>query len=74
MGSRETPLLGLHGSSFFLSGQHLSNAQEAIVNATVLDGSQPTSLVQNVPTGSERSDYLTRLDFHPGNSHTLTDV
>ena len=65
--------LGTPGASFFLSAQHLSNEQDAIVNATVLSpGGQPVSLVQNVPTSSLRNDYLGRLDFHPGNIHTIT--
>jgi hypothetical protein len=66
--------LGLPGaSSFFLSAQHLGNTQDAIVNATILNAwNQPVPLVQNIPTGTHRSDYLARLDFHPGNVHTLT--
>ena len=65
--------LGVPRASFFLSAQHLGNTQDAIVKATVLDpANQPVSLVQNVPTGMHRTDYLARLDFHPGNAHTLT--
>lgn len=65
--------LGVPSASFFLSAQHLGNTQDAIVNATVLNpANQPVPLVQNVHTGMHRTDYLARLDFHPGNVHTLT--
>jgi Carboxypeptidase regulatory-like domain/AMIN domain/TonB dependent receptor len=65
--------LGRTGTTFFLSGQHLGDAQSALINATVLNASnQPVSLIQNVPTELHGNDYLARLDFHPGQVHTLT--
>src|SRR5436853_343473 len=65
--------LGLRGSSFFISTQHLGDTESAIVNATLLNASnQPVSVVQNVPTGLHRNDYMARLDFHPSQVHTLT--
>jgi hypothetical protein len=65
--------LGRKGTTFFLSGQHLGDTESAIVNATILNTSnQPVSLIQNVPTGLHRNDYLARLDSHPGQIHTLT--
>jgi hypothetical protein len=65
--------LGFPGASFFLSAQHLGDTESAIVNATILNPSnQPVSLIQNAPTGLHRSDYLARLDFHPGQIHTIT--
>jgi hypothetical protein len=33
---------------------------------------EPAALLQNVPTGRTRNNYLARLDLHPGNVHTLT--
>jgi hypothetical protein len=64
--------MGPKGATFFLTGQHLGDTESAIVNATILDAlNQPVSLAQNVPTGVHRSDYLARLDFHPGQIHTI---
>ncbi len=65
--------LGAPGASFFLSAQHRDNKQDAFVNATVLGpGGEPVDLIQNLPTSDARNDYLGRLDFHPGNIHTIT--
>jgi len=65
--------LGFPGASFFVSAQHLGDTESATVNATILNASnQPVSLVQNVATGLHGSDYLARLDFHPGQIHTIT--
>jgi len=60
--------LGLKGASFFLSGQHLGNRENAIVNAVTLTG----PLVVNVPTTVGRDDILGRIDLHPGSTHSLT--
>ena len=65
--------LGPKGAAFFFSGQHLGNTESAIVNATVLSpGNQPVALIENVPTGLQRSDYVGRLDFQPGHVHHFT--
>jgi hypothetical protein len=65
--------LGVPTAAFFVSAQHLDNKQDTIVNAAVLDAAgEPAALLQNVPTGTTRNNYLARLDFHPGNVHTLT--
>src|ERR1700730_12457121 len=54
-------------TSFFLSAQHLSSNENAVVNAETLNG----RFVANVPTALYRSNWLGRLDFHPSAAHSL---
>jgi len=54
-------------TSFFLSAQHLSNNENAVINAQTLNG----RFVANVPTALYRTHWLGRLDFHPSAAHSL---
>src|SRR4051794_33033196 len=62
--------LPLRRARFFLSASRLTNDEEAIVNATTLQG----SLITNVPTSQTVSNILGRADLRPRSGRNFTLV
>lgn len=60
------PLLG-NQSTFFLSGLHLNNQEEIVVNVFTPAG----HVVKNVPTYQDQTNLLGQLDFYPNGVHTI---
>jgi len=66
-GGLSGPLTG-RAATFFLSGSHLEDDREMVVNAFTPAG----QVVKNVPTHQDRTNLLGRLDIYPSKVHTIT--
>ena len=66
-GGLSGPLAG-RSATFFLTGSHLEDDEEMVVNAFTSQG----QVVKNVPTHQDRTNLLGRLDFYPSKVHTIT--
>jgi carboxypeptidase family protein len=66
-GGLSGPLVGRR-ATFFLSGSHLEDDEEMVVNAFTPGG----QVVKNVPTHLDRTNLLGRLDFYPNKVHKIT--
>lgn len=66
-GGLSGPLAG-RGATFFLSGSHLEDDEDMVVNAFTANG----QIVKNVPTHQDRTNLLGRLDVYATKVHTIT--
>ena len=60
--------LPIRRARFFLSASHLANDQDAVVNATTLQG----SLITNAPTSQTTNNILGRADIRPRSGRNFT--
>lgn len=66
-GGLSGPLAG-RAATFFLSGSHLEDDRDMVVNAFTPAG----QVVRNAPTHQDRTNLLGRLDIYPSKVHTIT--
>jgi len=66
-GGLSGPLAG-RAATFFLSGSHLEDDRDMVVNAFTPTG----QVVKNVPTHQDRTNLLGRLDIYANKVHTIT--
>src|SRR5438445_3549621 len=66
-GGLSGPLTG-RAATFFLSGSHLEDDRDMVVNALTAAG----QVVNNVPTHQDRTNLLGRLDPYPSKVHMIT--